>query len=112
MGHEDVEPPPSCVSRISADRRAARYPHRVERLPRTARRARRPRGSFIAFARTKAEREAAGDPRPSLAERNGSREAYVVKVEAAAHALVAERLLCRPTPRLMPPRRKSAIGSE
>jgi hypothetical protein len=84
----------------------------VERLPRTARRARRPRGSFIAFARTKAEREAAGDPRPSLAERNGSREAYVVKVEAAAHALVAERLLCRPTPRLMPPRRKSAIGSE
>ena len=26
MGHEDVEPPPSCVSRISADRRAARYP--------------------------------------------------------------------------------------
>jgi hypothetical protein len=49
-------------------------------------------GSFIAFARTKAEREAAGDPRPSLEERYG-REAYVAKVSAAAEALVAERLL-------------------
>ncbi len=50
-------------------------------------------GSFIAFARTKTEREAAGDPRPSLEERYGDREAYVAKVEAAAAALVAERLL-------------------
>jgi Alpha/beta hydrolase domain len=50
-------------------------------------------GSFIAFARTRQEREAAGDPRLSLAERYGSREAYVAKVKAAAEALVAERLL-------------------
>ena len=50
-------------------------------------------GSFIPFARTKAEREAAGDPRLSLAERYGTRDAYVAKVEAAAAALVAERLL-------------------
>jgi hypothetical protein len=50
-------------------------------------------GSFIAFARTKAVREAAGDPRPSLEERYASREAYVAKVKAAAEALVAERLL-------------------
>ncbi len=50
-------------------------------------------GSFIAFAATRAERVAAGDPRPSLAERYGSREAYAAKVEAAAAALVAERLL-------------------
>ena len=50
-------------------------------------------GSFIAFARTKAEREAAGDPRLSLAERYGSRDAYVARVKAAAEALVAERLL-------------------
>jgi hypothetical protein len=50
-------------------------------------------GSFIAFARTKQEREAAGDPRPSVEERYGSREVYVAKVEAAAAALVAERLL-------------------
>jgi hypothetical protein len=50
-------------------------------------------GSFIAFARTKAEREAARDPRPSLEERYGAREAYVAKVKAAAEALLAERLL-------------------
>jgi hypothetical protein len=50
-------------------------------------------GSFIAFARTKAEREAARDPRPSLEERYGSREAYVAQVKAAAEALVADRLL-------------------
>ena len=50
-------------------------------------------GSFIAFARTRAEREAAGDPRPSLAERYGDRGDYVARIEAAANALVAERLL-------------------
>ena len=50
-------------------------------------------GSRIPFARNRAEREAADDPRPSLAERYGSREAHVEKVRAAAAALVAERLL-------------------
>jgi hypothetical protein len=50
-------------------------------------------GSFVPFARTKAEREAAGDPRPSLEERYGSRDAYVARVSAAADALVAGRLL-------------------
>jgi hypothetical protein len=50
-------------------------------------------GSYVPFAKTKAEREASGDPRPSLAERYGSRDAYVAKVKAAADALVAERLL-------------------
>ncbi len=50
-------------------------------------------GSLVPFARTRQEREAAGDPRPSLDERYGSREAYVARVEAAAAALVAERLL-------------------
>jgi hypothetical protein len=50
-------------------------------------------GSLIPFARTRAEREAAGDPRPSLEERYGSRKAYVAKVEVVAAALVAERLL-------------------
>jgi hypothetical protein len=50
-------------------------------------------GSFVPFARTKAEREAAGDPRPSLEERYGSRDAYAAKVKAAADALVGERLL-------------------
>ena len=50
-------------------------------------------GSFIAFPRTRAERDAADDPRPSLAERYGTQEAYVARIEAAAAALVAERLL-------------------
>jgi hypothetical protein len=50
-------------------------------------------GSLIPFARTKQEREAAGDPRLSLEERYGSPTAYVAKVKAAAAALVAERLL-------------------
>ena len=50
-------------------------------------------GSFIAFARTKAEREAAGDPRPSLHERYGSKAQYVDRVRQAADTLVADRLL-------------------
>ena len=50
-------------------------------------------GSLIPFARTRAERDAADDPRPSLEERYGSRETYVAKVREAAAALVAERLL-------------------
>lgn len=50
-------------------------------------------GSFVPFAKSRAEREAAGDPRPSLEERYGSRADYAAKVKAAADALVAERLL-------------------
>jgi Alpha/beta hydrolase domain len=50
-------------------------------------------GSYVPFAKTKAEREAAGDPRPSLEERYGTRAAYVATIKAAADALVAERLL-------------------
>jgi hypothetical protein len=50
-------------------------------------------GSRIPFARSRAEREAADDPRPSLEERYGSRAAYVARVREAAAALVAERLL-------------------
>src|SRR5262245_13213949 len=50
-------------------------------------------GSFITFSKTKAEREGAGDPRPSIEERYASRADYVAKVKAAADALVADRLL-------------------
>jgi len=50
-------------------------------------------GSLIPFAGTRAERDAADDPRPSLGERYGTKEAYVAKLEAAAASLVAERLL-------------------
>ncbi|HXB77904.1 MAG TPA: alpha/beta hydrolase domain-containing protein, partial [Bradyrhizobium sp.] len=50
-------------------------------------------GSLIPFARTRTDRDAAGDPRPSLEERYGSRDAYVARVEATAAALVADYLL-------------------
>jgi len=50
-------------------------------------------GSFFAFARAKAERERAGDPRLSLEERYGNRASYVSQVKAAAERLVAQRLL-------------------
>jgi hypothetical protein len=50
-------------------------------------------GSLIPFARTRTERDAAGDPRPSLEERYGSRENYIARIEAAAAVLVADRLL-------------------
>ncbi|MBV8888045.1 MAG: hypothetical protein JO267_15040 [Alphaproteobacteria bacterium] len=50
-------------------------------------------GSFIAFARTRAEREAADDPRPSLEERYGTQQHYVEQVMAAAQALVEARML-------------------
>ncbi len=44
-------------------------------------------GSFVPFAKTKAEREARGDPRPSLAERYRDGADYAEKVRAAAAAL-------------------------
>jgi hypothetical protein len=50
-------------------------------------------GSFIPFAATKAEREAAGDPRLSLEERYPTKQAYVTAVRAAADRLVGARLL-------------------
>lgn len=50
-------------------------------------------GSFIAFAKTKEERLASGDPRKSLEERYGSHDGYVKAVSDAAKALVAERFL-------------------
>jgi Alpha/beta hydrolase domain len=50
-------------------------------------------GQKIAFAKTKAERLAAGDPRPSLEERYADHGAYVSAVTRAAQALKAERFL-------------------
>jgi len=50
-------------------------------------------GSFIPFARDAAERSGTGDPRPSLAERYPSRDAYVALIRAQADALVSARLL-------------------
>lgn len=50
-------------------------------------------GAFLPFAATKAEREAAGDPRPSLEERYPSKDAYVAAVRKATQNGVAERTL-------------------
>ncbi|HEX3763445.1 MAG TPA: alpha/beta hydrolase domain-containing protein [Kofleriaceae bacterium] len=50
-------------------------------------------GQMIPFANTRADRSAAGDPRPSLEERYPSHQAYVDRVHAAARALAAERFL-------------------
>jgi hypothetical protein len=50
-------------------------------------------GATLPFARTRAEREGKGDPRPSIAERYRSREAYLARVRAAATALAAARYL-------------------
>jgi len=50
-------------------------------------------GTYVPFATARAEREAAGDPRPSLEERYGDHSGYVRRVEEAVKKLVAERLL-------------------
>jgi hypothetical protein len=52
-------------------------------------------GGYVPFAKTKAERMAAGDPRPSLEERYVTHQAYVDAVKAAADKAVAERFLLR-----------------
>jgi hypothetical protein len=42
-------------------------------------------GGMIPFAKTKAQRVASGDPRPSLEERYGSHAGYVAAVQGAAN---------------------------
>lgn len=50
-------------------------------------------GAVLPLAPTRAAREAAGDPRPSIAERYPDAAAYVAAVRVAAERLMAERLL-------------------
>jgi len=50
-------------------------------------------GSFIPFARTRAERARVGDPRESLAERYPHQAEYLAKVQRAVVDLVDQRLL-------------------
>lgn len=50
-------------------------------------------GTHLPFAKTRAERDAKGDPRLSLEERYKGKDDYVAKVRAAADALVKQRLL-------------------
>jgi hypothetical protein len=50
-------------------------------------------GATVAFAATKEERDANGDPRPSIAERYPSRHAYLDRVRQAARQLVEDGYL-------------------
>ena len=50
-------------------------------------------GRYIPFAKTRAERERTGDPRPSVEERYTSRADYQKRVEEAANRLVQEKFL-------------------
>jgi len=50
-------------------------------------------GSVLPFARTKAARQANGDPRPSIEERYGDHAGFVRAVETAARTLVGDRFL-------------------
>jgi hypothetical protein len=50
-------------------------------------------GAFLPFAKTKAEREATKDPRPSLEERYHNTAEYMEKVRAAANALQSDGYL-------------------
>ncbi len=50
-------------------------------------------GSTLPFPATRAEREASGDPRPSIEERYASREDYLRRVQQAAEALVQQGYL-------------------
>ena len=52
-------------------------------------------GGYVPFAATRAERMAAGDPRPSLEERYGTEEGYLCVVRRAANELVQSRFLLR-----------------
>ena len=50
-------------------------------------------GTTLPFARTRAEREATGDPRRSIDERYASKDDYLKQVRAAAETLVTQRYL-------------------
>jgi hypothetical protein len=50
-------------------------------------------GSYFPFARTRAAREASGDPRRSIEERYADRSGYLGRIAEAALALRRERLL-------------------
>jgi Alpha/beta hydrolase domain len=50
-------------------------------------------GSFVPFARTKGEREARGDPCPSIEERYPSQAAYIAAVTRGCEARVREGLM-------------------
>jgi len=69
-------------------------------------------GSFIPFAKTKAQRLASGDPRLSLEERYLNHDTYVKKVEQAAKKLMRERFLLKEdAQKIIDAATNSAIGN-
>src|SRR5216683_3012966 len=50
-------------------------------------------GQFIPFPRTSVDRQGTGDPRPAIAERNPSFDAYDNQVIAAMNTMIQDRLL-------------------
>ena len=69
-------------------------------------------GQAIPFARTRADRAATGDPRPSLEERYPSHQAYVDQVRAAAEALARDRfLLQEDVDRIVAAAQASSVGN-
>ena len=50
-------------------------------------------GSTLVFPRTRAEREASGDPRRAIDERYASKADYLARVRTAAETLVRDRYL-------------------
>ena len=58
-------------------------------------------GSFVPFARTRSERAANDDPRPSIEERYASHEAYVALVDDVSKKRLAEVLLQEDADRFM-----------
>lgn len=52
-------------------------------------------GGYVPFARTRAQREASGDPRRSLEERYGDRAGYLAAVKAAADRALREGFLLK-----------------
>jgi hypothetical protein len=51
------------------------------------------RGAWVPFAKTKSQREATNDPRPSLEERYASKDAYLAKVKAVVLKLIDQGLM-------------------
>ncbi len=70
-------------------------------------------GSYMPFAKTKAEREKSGDPRLSIEERYRNQEDYVQRVSREARALVEERfLLAEDAERIIAEAKKNPIFAE
>ena len=68
-------------------------------------------GSFIPFAQTKAERDAVGDPRPSIEERYPSKDVYAAALQAAAERLVNARFLLQADAAVLVTRAEQGVRS-